>query len=70
MIDKLSYEQVLEIAKELRKQAEIIDGLLENRNIQELKDFTATVEGYSKFLENTIELNKDADKALEGLIKR
>lgn len=67
MIDKLTYEQVLTISHELKKQAQIIDNLVRNRNIQELKDFAATVEGYSKFLENTIEINKDADKALQEL---
>lgn len=70
MIDKLTYDQVLAIAKELRDQAQIIDGLLENRSIQDLKDFASTVEGYSKFLENTVELNKDADKALVTLMKK
>lgn len=68
MIDKLKYEEVLLISKELKKQAEIIDKLAQNRNIQELNDFAATVEGYSKFLENTIEINKDADKALSELV--
>lgn len=70
MIDKLSYEDILTISKELKEQAEIIDKLVQNRNIQELKDFAATVEGYSKFLENTIEINKDADKALNELISQ
>lgn len=70
MIDKLSYEAILTISKELKEQAEIIDKLVQNRNIQELKDFAATVEGYSKFLENTIEINKDADKALSELISQ
>ncbi|MCI8460193.1 MAG: hypothetical protein HFE81_02235 [Bacilli bacterium] len=70
MIDKLSYEDILTISKELKEQAAIIDKLVQNRNIQELKDFAATVEGYSKFLENTIEINKDADKALSELISQ
>ncbi len=67
MIDKLTYEEVLTNSKELRKQAEIVSILARNRNIQELIDFAATVEGYSKFLENTIEINKDADAALNEL---
>ena len=70
MIDKLSYEDILTISKELKEQAAIIDKLVQNRNIQELKDFAATVEGYSKCLENTIEINKDADKALSELISQ
>ena len=69
MIDKLTYDQVLTISKELAKQSEIIDNLVKDREIQELKDFAATVEGYSKFLETTVLMNKDADKALEELKK-
>ena len=67
MIDKLTYEEVISNSKELRKQAGIVSRLAINRNIQELIDFAATVEGYSKFLENTIEINKDADNALKDL---
>lgn len=69
MIGKLTYDQVLEIAKDLRTQVEIIERLLENRDLPELNDFTATVEGYSKFLENSVEINKDADIALAELKK-
>lgn len=67
MIDKLTYNQILAISKDLSVQADIIDKLVQNRNIQDLKDFAATVEGYSKFLETTVLMNKDADKALEDL---
>ena len=67
MIDKLTYDQILAISKQLSVQADIIDKLVQNRNIQDLKDFAATVEGYSKFLETTVLMNKDADKALEDL---
>ena len=67
MIDKLSYDEVQTISAELKKLADIIMKLVEDRHIQELQDFAATVEGYSKFLENTIEINKDADNALKDL---
>jgi len=67
MIEKLTYEEVLNISKELQEQRKILNDLAEKNKIFELKDFCATVEGYSKFLENTIEINKDADKALSFL---
>lgn len=67
MIDKLTYEEIISNSKELRKYAEIVMELATRRNIQELIDFAATVEGYSKFLENTIDINKDADAALSDL---
>ena len=67
MIDKLSYDEVQTISAELKKLADIIMKLADGRHIQELQDFAATVEGYSKFLENTIEINKDDDNALKDL---
>ena len=45
----------------------MIDKLVEGKGATQLEDFSATVEGYSKFLENTIEINRDADKALQEL---
>ena len=67
MIDKLSYDEVLKISEEIKKQADIVSELAKKKDLPELIDFTATVEGYSKFLENTIEINKDADKAIAEL---
>lgn len=69
MIDKLTYDQVLSISKELSKEAQIIDKLAKDRNLQDLQDFSSTVEGYSKFLETIVNMNKDADIALSDLIK-
>lgn len=69
MIDKLTYDQVLEISKSLKEEAGIVDRLAKERGLQDLQDFAATVEGYSKFLENTINMNKDADIALADLKK-
>ncbi|MBR3146045.1 MAG: hypothetical protein IKF47_02150 [Bacilli bacterium] len=67
MIDKLSYDDVLKISQELKKESDIIKDLATKRNIKEIIDFASTVEGYSKFLENTVSINKDADEALLGL---
>ena len=67
MIDKLSYDEVLNISKGLKEQAMIVDKIAKAREFDELADFVATVEGYSKYLENTVEINKDADKALSAL---
>ncbi len=67
MIGKLSYEQIKQIYMGLREQASIISSLAGERNLQDIIDFASTVEGYSKYLENTIEINKDADEALKEL---
>lgn len=70
MIGKLTYDQILAVSKDLREQADIISSLVKNKDNQELLDFTATVEGYSKYLETTVQINKDADNALMDLAKR
>ena len=69
MIDKLSYEDVLAIARELKKESDIIKSLASKRNLKEIEDFASTVDGYSKFLENTVSINKDADEALVEELK-
>lgn len=69
MIGKLTYAQIQAISNSLREQSSIISKIAKDKDIQDILDFASTVEGYSKFLENTIEINKDADKALEDLKK-
>ena len=54
MIGELKYEEVESIANALKKETFIINDLLKTRNIPELNDFTATVEGYSKYLETAL----------------
>ena len=70
MIGKLKYEQVAAFAQELRKEATKVESLASSRGIQDLVDFANSVETYAKFLENMIELNKDADKAISSLITK
>ena len=67
MIGNLTYEQVDAIATELGSSVETIRTITKSLNIEELQDFLSTVEGYSKYLKTTIEMNKDADKALQDL---
>lgn len=67
MIDKLTYDDVLLISQELKKESDIIKQLASKRNLTGVEEFASTVEGYSKFLENTVNINKDADEALKEL---
>lgn len=67
MIDKLTYDQVLTFAKELRAQAGVVEEVAKAREVQDLVDFADTVMAYAKFLENTVELNRDADKAIADM---
>ncbi len=67
MIGNLTYDQIEGIAKELENATLFVKSYIKDKNIVELEDFLSTVEGYSKFLMTTIELNKDADKELQEL---
>ena len=68
MIDKLTYDEILEASRILKENSDIIDSLIKNKNLNDLEDFVSTVEGYSKYLETVVEINKDADLALLFLI--
>lgn len=67
MIGNMTYKQVEMLAKELESSTTILENITKNLNIEELEDFVSTVEGYYKYLNTIIEMNKDADKALETL---
>lgn len=67
MIGTMTYDQVEIITQELETASSTIDSIIKNLNIEELEDFISTVEGYTKYLKTIIEMNKDADKALENL---
>ena len=67
MIDKLSYDQVLTVAKELRTHAGVVEEVAKARDVQDLIDFADNVIAYAKFLENIVELNRDADKAIADM---
>lgn len=70
MIGSMTYDQVKEVIRELESSSKIISNFIKNENIEDLEDFIATVESYAKYLKTTIELNKDADKALEDLTNK
>lgn len=67
MIGTLTYEQVENIAKDLENATTTINSIIKDLNIEELEDFLSTVERYSKYLQTAVNLNKDADQALEEL---
>ena len=67
MINNLTYEQVLEISKAIKKEVDIVSDLIKDLGVQELYDFVSTVEGYTKYLETTVKLNQDADHAIKDI---
>ena len=67
MIENITYDEILKISNEISSSAEKLSKVLDNNNITDLNDFISTVEGYSKYLNTTVELYKDADIALKDL---
>lgn len=67
MINNLTYDQILQISKAIREQVDIVSNLVKDLGVQELNDFVSTVEGYTKYLETTVQLNKDADEAIKDI---
>ena len=69
MIDKPSYDEVMAISKGLREQAQVVEELAQEKNVQELFsqcEFLAqNIEKYRK--ENALELSKLIEKKLKTL---
>ena len=61
MIGNITYEQAEAISISIEQATKEVKEYIKGKNIYE---------GYAKYLKTTIELNKDADKALEDLKKR
>jgi len=67
MIGKFTYEEMLQFAKELADNADIIDKLSKKQNAGMLQTFISNVDWYSTFIKSTVEMYKDADAVLSHL---
>lgn len=67
MIENISYEDMESYSKELKASAEAISDLIEGKDLKELDNFVDDVTRYSKYLESTVKLYRNADKALDYL---
>ena len=67
MIENITYDEILKISNEISSSAKKLSEVLDKNGITDLNDFISTVEGYSKYLNTTVELYKEADIALTDL---
>lgn len=67
MIGTLTYQEILETSEQLKTAIEDITEIANKNGVEALADFISTVEGYSKYLVTTVELNQDADEVLKEL---
>lgn len=69
MIGTFTYDQVLQFAKELSENADVIDNLAKKQGVATLQTFVSNIDWYATFLKSTVELYKDADEVLKHLKK-
>ena len=69
MIGSITYEDVEGLRKTLQDCIKKMSTYDVVNNTQRLKDFIRSVESYDKYLETTIEINKEVDIALDELKK-
>lgn len=69
MIEKIKYEDLESYYKELKASADVIKELVKDKDMGRLEKFADDVINYSAFIERSIKMHKDADIALEDLIK-
>ncbi len=70
MIENLTYDQILSVSNELKKYCTNVNQVIKGKEVGELEDFVASVDSYTKFLDNNVELNRAADMALADLINQ
>ena len=51
MIDQLTYDEILKYSQKIYKESKILQEISKNKNIQEINDFIASLDSYSKYLE-------------------
>lgn len=69
MIENISYDDMDSFSKELKASAEVIKTLIDGKDIKELENFVEEVNKYSKYLESTVNIYRDADNVLSYLKK-
>ncbi len=67
MIGNFTYEEMLQFAKELKENADIIDKLAKKQEAGMLQTFISNIDWYTTFIKSTVEMYKDADEVLKHL---
>jgi len=70
MIEQMTYEELIKVSNELKQLIATLETIVPESGPQDIKDFISTVEGYSKYLETTVQINQDADIALKELVDK
>lgn len=72
MLGSLNYNEIQELSKSLSNSSKNIRSIIEKYgdNLINVIEFCDSIDSYSKFIDNNISLNKDADQALAYMIEK
>ena len=72
MLGSLNYNEIQELSKSLSNSSKNIRAIIEKYgdNLINVIEFCDSIDSYSKFIDNNISLNKDADQALEYITQK
>ena len=72
MLGSLKYEELLERAKSIAISSNNIRTIVERygESMEEVIKFCDCLDSYSKFIDSSVSLNKDADQALVFMIEK
>lgn len=72
MIEKFSYEKLKEMTNQLSVSSNNIRDIVEKypKDLGKISDFCSSVEAYVNFINTSIVLYQDSEKALEGILKK
>ncbi len=72
MLGSLKYEELLELSNSISTSSKNIRTIIEKYggDLSEVLNFCDSLDSYSKFIDSSINLNKDADQALQFMIEK
>lgn len=72
MIEKLTYDEVLAFSKKLNSSSKTIREIMNHyeEDLKEIEDFCDSLDTYISFLDSSVNLYKDSDKALEFIMNK
>lgn len=72
MIEEFSYDELKKLSKSLENSSKNIRGIIEKHpdKMNSISEFCSSVDSYVNFIESSIVLYQDSEKALENIIKK
>lgn len=72
MIEEFSYDQLKKLSESLATSSKNIRNIIEKHSdkMSNISDFCSSIDSYVNFIESSIVLYQDSEKALENIMKK